>query len=208
MNMLSYEEFKKVISGPITNFMLGAVWATFVLNSISGYIFTGQTILLAFCAFETLTLVFFLLRTRAFRTSLAVSDWIIALVGTFTGLLFIPGVPTAFWYAGSILFWIGVAGEILSLSSLNRSFAIVPSLRAIKTGGMYRLVRHPLYASHLLTYFGYVLQSFSVWNAVIFLVVFSFLLLRIRNEEHYLASEDAYRAYQKSVRWRLIPFVF
>ena len=207
--MISFKEFRQdILRGHVTNLILAAVWATFALNSISAYLLTRQTVLVAFFVFETLTLVFFLVRTRAVRTSSTLSDWVSAFVGTFTGLLFVPGIPTAFWHAGSILFWIGIVGELVSLSSLNRSFAIVPSLRMIKTGGMYRLIRHPLYASHLLAYLGYLLQSFSLRNAVIFLIVLLCMLLRIKNEERYLAEEAAYRAYQKKVRWRLIPFIF
>ena len=38
--------------------------------------------------------------------------------------------------------------------------------RQLKTSGLYRLVRHPLYASYLLSYLGYVLANTNLRNVL------------------------------------------
>lgn len=202
------KDFQEVVSGTITNIALAVVWGIFFFNSLYQYAATGEVILIAFCLFETLTLVFFLVRTRARKTSSSLFDWFSAIVGTFAGLFFVPGTATVFGFVGPLLFWVGITGEVLGLLSLNRSFAIVPSLRAIKTSGMYALVRHPLYLGHIVMYSGYLLRSISIWNCIVFLVFFVCMILRIRNEERYLSQDQDYRAYQSKVRWWLVPFVF
>jgi protein-S-isoprenylcysteine O-methyltransferase Ste14 len=62
----------------------------------------------------------------------------------------------------------GLLAAITSLAALGRSFGFVAADRGLKTRGPYGVVRHPLYASYLLIQGGYVLQSLSVPNALVF----------------------------------------
>src|SRR3990172_456164 len=49
----------------------------------------------------------------------------------------------------------GVAGWAVSLSTLGRSFGVVPADRGLVRHGPYRLVRHPIYAFEALFFIGY-----------------------------------------------------
>ncbi|MGH7808818.1 MAG: hypothetical protein ACREP5_00930, partial [Candidatus Binatia bacterium] len=50
---------------------------------------------------------------------------------------------------GAIVAATGAFFTMVSVQCLGRSFAVLPSLRDIRTSGMYRLVRHPIYLSYL-----------------------------------------------------------
>ena len=77
----------------------------------------------------------------------------------------------------------------------------------IKTRGLYRFVRHPLYSAYVVSYLGFVINHPSAWNLWLYAAQFVFFLLRARAEERLLLRSDEYRAYSVQVRWRLIPFV-
>jgi protein-S-isoprenylcysteine O-methyltransferase Ste14 len=71
--------------------------------------------------------------------------------------------------------------------------------------GPYRLVRHPIYLGWLLIVFGAPEMS---WTRLEFAVVSSaYLFLAVPFEERGLVDTfgDAYRDYQRRVRWRIVP---
>ena len=78
----------------------------------------------------------------------------------------------------------------------------------LETGGVYALVRHPLY-------FGWALFVFGAPDMTATRLVFAFvstfyLVLAIPLEERSLVAvfQDEYRAYQARTRWRLIPWIW
>lgn len=91
---------------------------------------------------------------------------------------------------------------------MNRSYALVPARRVIKTDNMYRIVRHPLYASYFVMFSGYVLVNASAVNVLVFVTMMSLLVTRLHREETHLMKDDAYRAYAEKTRHRLVPFVY
>ena len=156
---------------------------------------------------ETLTAGFFIFRSAPKTVSLAPSDWLVAVAGSFAPLFLRPAtwgvLPPA-----SIVMTLGIMLQIASLISLNRSFALVAARREIKTAWMYRIVRHPLYASYFLIFGGYVLMHTTLANLLVYVLTMGFLYVRIFREEKHLALDPAYRAYMLKVRYRLIPFVY
>ncbi len=50
---------------------------------------------------------------------------------------------------GGVVTAIGSLITIISIQCLGRSFAVLPSLRDIRTSGVYRFVRHPIYLSYM-----------------------------------------------------------
>lgn len=98
--------------------------------------------------------------------------------------------------------------QILGLISLNRSFALVAAKRQIKTAGMYRFVRHPLYASYLLINTGYILTNTTSMNLALYVMSMGFLYVRMVREEKHLALDPAYGQYMQQVRYRVVPFMF
>ena len=159
------------------------------------------------CISETLGAAFFLVRKTPTSVSAVPFDWIVAVIGTFAAFLFLPadwGVVPAAKHAVVV----GSGLTILGMISLNRSFAIVAAKREIKTAGMYRFVRHPLYASYLVTLTGYVLANTTLENALIYIFVMACMFYRMFREEKHLSLDVEYRQYMRQVRYRIIPFIF
>jgi protein-S-isoprenylcysteine O-methyltransferase Ste14 len=79
----------------------------------------------------------------------------------------------------------------------------------VVTGGPYQYVRHPIYASGILSYLGTPLLLGS-WYGLIMVPVMSVLLgIRAVMEERMLKTElEGYREYIERVRYRLIPMIW
>ena len=73
---------------------------------------------------------------------------------------------------------------------------------------MYRFIRHPLYASYLLSFTGYVLANSSFSNLMVYTITMILLFFRLHREEKHLSLDQKYRDYMKRVRYRVIPLVF
>lgn len=187
--------------------LLASIWGLFAYSHLLKFQEAHDPALLLFFLSETLTAIFFILRSQPQSVSEAPSDWLIAIAGTIAPLLLRPASWGIFPLA-SMLIIIGTGLQILAQISLNRSFAIVAARREIKTTWMYRIVRHPLYASYCITLIGYLLTNTTTVNFIIYMASMFFLCLRIFREERHLALDPQYREYMLNVRYRLIPLVF
>ena len=109
---------------------------------------------------------------------------------------------------GTLFNIIGSLFTLWGAIALNKAFSVIPADRGVKTGGPYRFVRHPIYASYWIAGAGVIINSPSTRNLII--IAFSCLLQlpRIYFEEKLLDSNAEYREYKKRVRWKLIPYVF
>jgi protein-S-isoprenylcysteine O-methyltransferase Ste14 len=104
-----------------------------------------------------------------------------------------------------------VAGLILALLSfwsLRRSFAVLPSVRAIVSQGPYRWVRHPLYLGEATFILGMMMLAFNLLSLLVFGIFIALMLARIRMEERKLSTQEEYRLYASSVKYRMIPYVY
>jgi protein-S-isoprenylcysteine O-methyltransferase Ste14 len=99
-------------------------------------------------------------------------------------------------------------GLLVALLSLGRSFGIVPANRGVKRHGLYRIVRHPIYASELIFHLGYLLGNISGRNLGLVILVAAGQVYRLLAEERLLREDPAYRDYVKAVRYRLVPGIF
>jgi len=149
----------------------------------------------------------FVARRRARRTA-GLGPFLAALAVTVGPLLLRPA-PAGLRIPGLALEllslpWIGAA-----LLSLGPAVGMAPADRGLRTGGAYRIVRHPLYAGELLCGLGYVVGNVSLGNGLIWLLLLGGQLLRIRWEERLLDKQypDGYDAYRRQVPWRLLPFL-
>jgi protein-S-isoprenylcysteine O-methyltransferase Ste14 len=135
--------------------------------------------------------------------------WIIAMVGTWSPLLVMPGGIQ--WLPESAATALMVAGLMCSISAkifLRRSFGIVAANRGVQRDGPYRAVRHPIYFGYLLTQAGFLSISYSGWNLLVYTACWLAMVLRIHAEEAVLAEDEAYRDYRKQVRYRLLPAIW
>lgn len=186
---------------------MAALWSLFVYRHLLAFHKTGDWTYLLLCVSETLTAGLFVLRSTPATVSKDPLDWLFGIAGTFTTLLFMPAAWGVLPLARALVM-AGIALQILGLISLNQSFALVAAKRDIKTGGLYRFVRHPLYASYLLIFTGYIGVNTSAWNLALYVMTLGFLWVRMFREEKHLALDPLYAAYMQQVRYRVIPFVF
>jgi len=187
--------------------LVAIAFVIFASSHFVGFQRTGEWTLLLFCFSEALTAVFIFFRSSPETVSADRLDWIVGTVGTFAPLLLRPAPwGIAPWAKYAII--AGVMIQVAGLISLNRSIAIVAAKREIKTKGMYRLVRHPLYASYLVTFSGYVLMNSSIQNLVLYVLTITLLFLRCYKEETHLVTDPSYAEYMQKVNYRIIPFIY
>lgn len=203
MKLLARSQLVNVAIGAL----LGAVWMLFAVKHVGAFFDTGKIGFLLFCFSETLQAFFFIIRKIPKSVSVDPFDWLVGIAGSLIPLFFRPE-GEVLWQYGEMFVLFGVTIQVLGLISLNRSFALVAANREIKTRGLYRIVRHPMYASYLFLFFGYVLFNANWFNLLIMILAFTFLFLRIAQEEKHLSQDPKYREYKEHVRFRLIPFMF
>lgn len=136
--------------------------------------------------------------------------WLVAMVSFFSGLFFLKsseGGNGAVRIADAVNFAAIVIG-IAALLSLGRSFGIVPAVRSIRTGGLYRVVRHPMFVSDILFKIPLVLKYFTMYNAVVFVASLVLYVLRAGYEEEILSQTREYQRYKRRVQYRFIPYIY
>jgi len=156
---------------------------------------------------ELLLVILLLVRRPSMSTSLRPQEWMIAFAATFLPLMLRVHGNNAY-LIGSMLSSAGAFAGIFGVIALNRSFGIVPANRGIRTSGIYRWVRHPLYSSYTVAFSGFLINNFSLNNASILAAWFVMQALRLLMEERHLAQDPEYREFMQSTRWRLLPGVW
>ncbi len=202
---------KKLLYSPLANrlsgFVLGTAWAVFAWFNMKAFLTTGMYAFLLFCISESLQALFFIIRKEPKTVSTDGMAWASAFGGTFAVLNLRPG-GAVLWDGGATIVTVSFVFQIIALLSLNTSFAIAPANRGIKTTMGYRLIRHPIYATYVLSTVGYLLFNATLYNACWVALFYGLTYLRIRAEEQHLSEDESYRAYMKKVPYRIIPFVW
>jgi len=158
-----------------------------------------------FLAAELLGVILLLTQRRG-QWSTDLYPLVVALFGTGVALLVVPqGYRLAPEWVSQALVLSGASIAFLAKVFLGRSFGIVPANRGVKQYGVYRIVRHPMYAGYIVNHLGFLLLFFSLHNLVIYAMAWLAFWLRAREEEKFLETDEAYRAYRAKVRYRLIP---
>ena len=110
---------------------------------------------------------------------------------------------------GGLLFAANVAAKIAS----QRRIGKLPALRkksTLVTGGIYSVVRHPLYMSNCLMALGLALLLNSLYALIFFFPYCLGFTAIIHFEEEELQTQygKAYQNYRRQVPWRLVPWVY
>lgn len=106
--------------------------------------------------------------------------------------------------AGLIGVWAVVS---MQLDNINIAPALKDNHRLVTTG-IYRYIRHPMYASVILFCAVLLATKVNVVSSVIFVILLLDLVLKLRHEERLLSERfPDYREYQKRTRM-IIPFIF
>ena len=190
-----------------TSMSMACLWAFFASAHVVGYLHSGDWSYLLFCAAESLGALFFIVRSAPVSVSTDAGDWLLAIGATFAPFLLAPA-DVAIWPGARYLLAVGSLLQIAGLLSLNRSFGRVAAQREIKTGGACRVIRHPLYASYLISLSGYLLANTSLANTVTYVATIAMMLARLLREERFLSTDVRYRVYMRQVKYRLLPFIF
>ena len=150
------------------------------------------------------------------------------IIGLITGtggilILILAGLDERFGWTGSIPFWVQIAAFVLLGLSYplftwamvsNKFFSTIVRIQKdrghiVQTGGPYRFVRHPGYASLLVSYLMIPVALGSLWACIPMLLLVANLFLRTALEDRTLHDElDGYQEYAGRVRYRLIPGIW
>jgi protein-S-isoprenylcysteine O-methyltransferase Ste14 len=190
------------------NVALCILYGAFAYSHVLSFARHHRASVILIVCIEALFAVFFLVRRPAKAASLDATACVSTAVGTFLPLLLRPTADPQDFLAAQLVQAVGAASSVAGVLSLNRSLGLLPANRGIRAAGAYRLVRHPLYASYLVTQLGYLASNLSAWNSAAIAVGFAAQLVRIRSEERLLSVDPAYLAYTTRTRWRLVPFVY
>jgi protein-S-isoprenylcysteine O-methyltransferase Ste14 len=164
-----------------------------------------QTFILAYLL---TALALILIRKRALAFSQKIRDYVYSLVSLGSPIFLRTVTNNGASVVGDSLEYIGAILVLGAFLSLNKSFGIAPENRGVKTSGLYRIIRHPMYLGYVLAETGFVISNFSFVNGFILLISISFLILRLQAEERLLREDPAYQAYARRILWKLIPFLF
>ena len=136
--------------------------------------------------------------------------WLISIFSFFSGLFFLKSsssTGTIIEVADAITIAAIVVG-MAALLSLGRSFGIVPAVRKVRTGGLYHIVRHPMFVSDILFKIPLVLKYFTLYNSAIFILSLLLYILRAQYEEELLLHTQEYQHYKNRVKYRFIPYIY
>ena len=120
-------------------------------------------------------------------------------------------LPTALVIGASIVLLLsyGMYAEVMRENAyLSRTVEVREGQKLIDTG-LYGIVRHPMYSASVLLFLSMPLVLGSLFSLIIFLAYPFIIIQRIQHEEAFLEKElDGYCAYQKKVKYKLIPYVW
>lgn len=201
--------FRTLSRWPV-NLFLAMLWSRLIVSAFSQWQESGGFLSLGLVIVNTLFLMLFLTRRESRDTSNRLADWAVAVGTVIVSMTLRPHpAPSETMVGVSVLLQgAGIAAMAVSLFCLGRSFGIVPANRSVKCSGVYRFVRHPLYASELLFYFGFLLGNPSPYNFAAVFLVLAGQIWRAAAEERILRRDAVYGEYMDKVRYRLIPGVY
>ncbi len=141
----------------------------------------------------------------------------------FAWIVIIPLDAKRFSWSPDFMLWLkicGGVGLILSAFLFFRSYIDNPFLsplariqsereHSVASQGVYAFVRHPMYLGGVLLFISAALLLGSFWGVVIGFMMAFLLAVRIIKEEKMLINElEKYTDYTKTVKYRLIPFIW
>jgi len=152
-------------------------------------------------------------------------DKIIGSITVFFGLaiLVVAGLDARFGWSGGVRLWVQIAAFIiLALSYFlfgwamfsNKFFSTVVRIQkdrghSVQSGGPYAFVRHPGYASLVVSYLAIPRLLGSCWAYLPVVLLTINIFVRTALEDRTLQNElGGYQEYAKRVRYRLIPGVW
>ena len=199
-----------VVSDLVARAIVIVLFSLMSANLFSDYLQTGHVSGLMLLVSEALVVVLTIIRRRTSlvdRSAAGVIATAVSLAGpplvrAYGDSHLLPDAATAIVSAAGVM--IVIVGKM----ALGRSFGIAPANRGVVVRGPYLLVRHPIYSGYLLTHAAFLVAHPTPWNAAVFLVADTALVVRALIEERMLGTDVKYQSYCRRVGWHLVPGVF
>ena len=178
---------------------------------LASYLENGALINLLYLLDQVIIFVFLLIRRPTIVISRRPLDWLYAFGGSYLPLLVAPAnleaglIPPG---VAAVLMLLGILVHLMAKLSLRRSFGVVAANRGVKSDGLYRFVRHPMYTGYFIVQVSFLLVGPTVWNLGVFALAWVLQVCRIQAEERLLLSDPAYASFAATTRSRLIPGVY
>jgi protein-S-isoprenylcysteine O-methyltransferase Ste14 len=180
-------------------------------NQLNAFSQTYSPIALGNTLFFALFIFLFICRSPSKHAETDPKVWILCLGAAWLpGLVYDPGLPVApAWrYTVLVLQVLSLGGMVVALSQLGKGFGILPAVRQVKTHGLYRWIRHPLYATEIAYLSTVLLLAPTLWNISLVTLFIGLQTYRALTEEKLLLTHEAtYRQYASQVKYRFIPFI-
>ncbi|MCP4154929.1 MAG: isoprenylcysteine carboxylmethyltransferase family protein [bacterium] len=166
---------------------------------------------ISFALQNIIMMTFILIRKRHSGLDPKIFNQMVAAAAFFSGAAFIgqpvTGSGAALVVSRGVIFVSNVLG-VVTLLNLGRSFGILIAFREIKTGGLYSIVRHPMYGTDILLRIGFIISHFNLFTVMALILSTGCYVYRAVLEERYLSRQEEYREYKKRVRYRFLPYIF
>ena len=192
----------------IGNIAGAAIYVFFALAAILDFIARQRVSSLLALVLALVVGVIFLVRETPKQINLRWRDWIAGLCGGYMALFLRPAPEVNDMLVLQILQGVGIGIAIIGVLALNTSFGMVAANRGVKTSGIYRYIRHPIYTGYIIQFSAYWAQNITTRNTIILFLWIMFEIARIFIEEQHLSRDPAYANYMQKTRWRLLPYVF
>jgi protein-S-isoprenylcysteine O-methyltransferase Ste14 len=201
---------RETLSDLLARATIVSLFTLLSVNVLANFLRTGRVTGLLLLAGESLVVVLTIARRRARVVDRSVAAAVMTTVSLIGPVLVratdtAPLVPDAVTVMLSAL---GLGLVVVGKISLGRSFGLVPANRGVVVRGPYLLVRHPIYTGYLITHTAFLIAQPTRWNAGLFLLADTALVLRALMEERVLSADLEYQQYCRRVGWHLVPGVF
>ena len=196
------------LGAALSNLLLAPLFIVFAYVHLQRFLVQPRLSVLLIIAVEGLVAVMLIIRRDPENTQHSWKTWLATSVGTFAPLLLRPIDASTDLLVGQVLQVAALGLQIGGVLSLNRSFGLLPAHRGVKSDGLYRWVRHPLYSAYLLAHVGYLASNLSWANVLVVVIGTAFQVVRILQEEQLLLQYPDYVRYSGSTRWRLVPAIW
>jgi protein-S-isoprenylcysteine O-methyltransferase Ste14 len=128
----------------------------------------------------------------------------------FCSIFFIIVLNISLFKNGIVLFFL-IVGLAIGLNAIktNKDFNIIPEIKnqaCLVTHGIYRYIRHPMYFSLIVAFFGFFIYA-DIITKLLYMILFLVLFLKAKKEEklwhHY---DKCYEEYKRKTKM-FIPFI-
>jgi protein-S-isoprenylcysteine O-methyltransferase Ste14 len=189
------------------NLAVAAVWVHDGTKAVLSFVQDRQISALLMSAMNALLVVFYVSRRRSTAVGTSWKVVILANLGTWGGFLYQTAEPLhpAVDRPAIVFMSIVLVVTLGAFLSLGRSWGIIPANRGVRTGGLYRIVRHPIYGCYILFDSAFLLSAATWRNLAVFVATALVLYARACYEEELLLGDPVYAAYATRTRYRLFP---